>query len=223
MMKIPIIFENAEILIANKPAGIPCHGRNGADDSDSLLSVLFQGYPEVSSEFPDEIDGGLCHRLDNDTSGLLIVARNKEAKKKYRQMLVDSKIEKVYRALVVGNLKEKLHLNGPIAHHPKSKKKMVVVDQKGTRHRGEPRPALSIVRSINQEERNTRVEVRLVGPGARHQIRVHLAKAGFPLVGDIIYGKSNPQAPSGNKTKHLLHAHRLVIPGLGTFEAKEPF
>lgn len=222
-MKLSIIFENDDILILNKPSGLPCHSKNDGDDSRHLLAKAAETYPKIISEFLGEIDGGLCHRLDNDTSGLVLIAKNKTAKQKYQQMVQDGRIGKIYRGLVVGNFEGDMEIKWPIAHHPKSKKKMVVVDTKSTRHRGTPRPCCSMMRSVNQEEKNTRVEIQLVGPGARHQIRVHLAKAGYPLVGDMLYGKAMKEALSGNKTRHLLHAHTLDIPGLGTFTVEEPF
>ena len=218
-----IVFENDDILIVNKVAGLPCHGIGMEDASYNLLHRMAEKYPEILEEFPDDLDGGLCHRLDNDTSGLIIIARHPKSKLDIMRMLRNGEIKKTYRAMVRGIIPKDLILNGPIAHHPKSKKRMVVVDQKGTRHRGSPRPSMTIVRPINQEEWHTRIEVLLIGPGARHQIRVHLARAGYPLVGDTLYGKQMDKSISAKTTKHLLHAYALDIPEIGRFTADEPF
>lgn len=177
--------ERSDYLVVNKPAGIHCHPlRRG--EGETLLDAVAFVHPEVILPGEDEREGGLCHRLDFGTSGLLVFARSAEAKKKLRALWGTPQVQKGYLALVNGQCASSVCITDPIAHHPSREDRMVVPSgQSG--FRGKQQMVTTRVRTLSRSMNASLVAISIEA-GARHQIRVHLSHIGHPLFGDILYG-----------------------------------
>ncbi len=236
-MAIAVLYEDADCVVVNKPAGMPSHpltlppspqGGEGPGVSSALEAVC-ELYPEIAVASPNPLEGGLVHRLDTGTSGCLVFARNPAAYAKLRHAFSNSLIEKTYLAWVEGEIKEPITIDYPIAHHPKNKAKMIAVMPKNKYFRGKPQPARTEVVPIGlslpvipgpdpgstktldssfrwNDKIGSQVRVRIQG-GRRHQIRVHLAAIGHPLIGDILYGAK----PVPGQPWHALHAESVTL------------
>ena len=200
-----ILSKDAELLVVNKPPLLPCHP-NGPGGEASLITLLAHDYPEVATLGAKPFEGGLVHRLDNGTSGAVMVARTPEALHFMREALSAGRIHRRYEAMIAGRLDEPLELTWPVAHHHKNPARMVIVDsaprlalasrsERVVRapHRGKPREAISHVEPVARAGAFTLVNV-IPRTGCRHQIRVHLAAAGTPIANDQLYG-GPPLAP----------------------------
>jgi len=192
-----ILFADATVIVAEKPPLMPCHPLR-FQERDTVMNAIVAAYPETADSGDKPLEGGLIHRLDNGTSGALMIARHHEALIAMREALRAALVTRRYRALIQGRLDRAIEIAAPIAHHPKNPRKMVVVESAfdasrtsltpaGVRHRSKPRPALTRVEPLSYEKGFTLVEVT-PRTGNRHQIRVHLASAGFPIAGDELYG-----------------------------------
>lgn len=190
-----ILYEDEALAVVNKPHGLVVHPAAG-NDSGTLVNALLHHLSSLSG-----IGGvkrpGIVHRLDKDTSGLLLVAKNDRAHLALSRALANRQIDKHYLAVVAGRIKEETgSYDGPIGRSPKDRKKMAVV-QGG-------REALTHYQVLRQDHTSALVLIRLV-TGRTHQIRVHFVNAHHPVLGDPIYGhKGLPPAP-----RLMLHAFRL--------------
>lgn len=203
-LKIPILFEDEHLFAVDKPAGLPCLPAR-AGDTQNLLSAVAAQFPEQQDMLSQSQEGGLTHRLDNGTSGILLWAKTPELKKQLRDMHGAGKIQKEYQAWVHGSLPGRGLIKDPIAHAPKNSAKMVVVpEDKMKKLKG--RPAQTQYECLKDTQDFTLLRLGL-SKGVRHQIRVHLAHLGHPIVGDQLYG-SESAFPEG---VHLLHAHGLAF------------
>ncbi len=201
-----VLFEDASVLVINKPAPMPCHPLDSAE-SATVMNAMVARYPEVASAGDKPLEGGLVHRLDNGTSGALLIARDRTAFRALRDAIRDGRIMREYEALVAGELRIPLELRDPIAHHPRNPRKMVVATSPADTRRGRARPAYTRVEAI--EHLGAARTLLLVTPrtGCRHQIRVHLAHQGYPIVGDELYGGSLDQRLAAGR--FLLHLRRV--------------
>jgi 23S rRNA pseudouridine1911/1915/1917 synthase len=200
-----------EAVIVDKPAGMPSAKvpNSAKPDAASALALRF---PEMRGVGYDPREPGLVHRLDTFTSGLLLAARSASAFERLRQALRDGRLLKRYLAIVEAKgLPAEGTVDGALASHPKNKKK-VVVDRGG-------RPSSTSYHILERHGVLALLGVS-AGPAYRHQIRVHLASIGHPLLGDELYG--GPPTPLLGPGRHALHASYLSCsePDLETFEVR---
>ncbi|MBO4472714.1 MAG: RluA family pseudouridine synthase [Clostridia bacterium] len=207
---IEVLYEDADIAVVNKPQGMVTHPAAGSPDG-TLVNALLARVTDLSG-INGEIRPGIVHRLDKDTSGVLVIAKNDAAHLSLSKQISEKTALRYYYALLVGKLaSDEGIVDKPIARSKKDRKKMAV---------GEGgRKAVTLYRVIERFPGYTLVECEL-RTGRTHQIRVHMKSIGHPVVGDPVYGKESPLAPQGQ----LLHAHKLVLthPTTGermTFEA----
>jgi len=181
---LPVVFEDEALLVLDKPAGLVVHPAPGHWD-DTLVNALVARGTGLSAGAGRP---GIVHRLDKDTSGLLIVAKTDAAHRGLAAQLGRRSIERTYAALVWGHVGDALHIDAPVARHPKDRKRMAVL--------ATGRRAVSVVEPVARFRTCDLVRVRL-GTGRTHQIRVHLAHVGRPVVGDTVYGHGDARRVSG--------------------------
>ena len=195
----PIVYEDAVILVINKPAGLVVHPGNG-NAAGTLMNALLHHAPELS-QVPR---AGIVHRLDKDTSGLMAVAKTLAAQTDLVRQLQARTVKRQYLALVHGRLVGGGTVDAPLGRHPVQRTKMAIVRQGGKAARTHYTPA-------EQFAACTLVECRLE-TGRTHQIRVHMASLKHPLVGDPVYGKSACGSPVLDAfPRQALHAFRLAL------------
>jgi len=190
-----IVYQNDDIIVVDKPPGLTVHPGAG-HPRGTLVNALLALCPELA-EIKGTLRPGIVHRLDKDTSGLLAAAKNEAAQANLARQLKDRRVHKVYLALVQGRLERpEGTIDAPIGRHPRRRQRMAVVEggrQALTRYR--VREYLRDAYSLVEAEPLT---------GRTHQIRVHFASIGHPVVGDRLYGKASPLVE-----RQFLHAWRL--------------
>lgn len=211
-----IIFENDDLLAVNKPAGMVVHPAAGHSSGTLVNAVL--GYDPEIEGIGGEERPGVVHRLDKDTSGLILLAKNERAHRWLQDQFRLRKVEKTYLALVDGKPPTPAgRVEAFIGRDPKNRKRMAVVSK------AKGREAVSEYKTLESFERHTLLEFHPF-TGRTHQIRLHCAFLKCPIVGDEVYGRKTPTLPL---SRHFLHAHKLeiVLPGetaSRTFEAALP-
>jgi 23S rRNA pseudouridine1911/1915/1917 synthase len=193
-----IVYQDAEVIVVNKAPGMVVHPASG-HTSGTLVNALLAHVPELAL-----VGGtrrpGIFHRLDKDTSGLMVVALTEASRLKLKGQFQARTVRKEYLALVEGVLSPPAGLvDAPIARSKHRRKRMAIV-QGG-------RPAQTEYRTLENFDAHTLVEA-LPKTGRTHQIRVHMAFLGHPLVGDMVYGRRKRTAPL---KRHFLHAHQLTF------------
>jgi 23S rRNA pseudouridine1911/1915/1917 synthase len=216
---IEVLFEDAALIVVNKIGGVPCHPLRPGERA-AMMNAVVSRFPETADLGDKPVEGGLIHRLDNGTSGALMIARTVDALATLRGALRTGAIKRKYLALVNGNLKTPLMLNAPIAHHPKNPRRMIVVADEAERAKLAARPALTRIEPQRRIGNFTLVAVT-PSSGVRHQIRAHLASAGFPIVGDELYGGPAALMHAGRFWLHLSEIE-LVSPASGTVKISAP-
>ena len=193
---VAIVYEDAFVAVVDKPAGLSVHPGPGHPDR-TLVNALLGAMPGLSSLGGSERPG-IVHRLDKDTSGLLAVAKTDAAHRSLTAQLKRRVVGKTYLALVTGAVsRDEGEVAEPIARHPRRRQRMAVV--------AGGRDALTRYRVVERFSGVTLIEASPV-TGRTHQIRVHMAWLGHPLVGDPVYGKRSPLVE-----RHFLHAARLAF------------
>ena len=173
-----VIYEDSDIIVINKPKGMVVHPANGNPDG-TLVNAILSRCKDSLSGIGGEIRPGIVHRLDKDTSGLLIVAKNDKSHVKMSEQIKNHEVKKTYIALVRGVLKEnEATINMPIGRSNTDRKKMAVVKN--------GKNAITHIKVIKRYNKYTLLEIN-IETGRTHQIRVHLSHIGFPVVGDYTY------------------------------------
>jgi len=201
------VYEDADIVVVDKPAGMVVHPAPG-HLSGTLVNALLARYPDITVS--GDLRPGIIHRLDRDTSGLLVVARNDAARHRIQAQQQARTMLKVYLAVVEGRFKEPEGvIDAPIARHLTDRTRMAIV--------ADGRVARTYWRVLEDLGDYTLIAARLE-TGRTHQIRVHFAHKSRPVLGDPLYGPRKPRATFG-LTRQFLHAHRLgfVLPATGTW------
>lgn len=177
-----VLHADDALVFVDKPAGIPSHPLRPGE-MGTVANALLARFPECASASDDPREGGLCHRLDIDTSGVLLAARTKQAWMRVRAAFSRGEVDKRYWALVTGPIAEEGEIEIPLRHHRKRKDRVEPA-------RGEEpgaRSARSLFRVLSRAGQYSLVEVRII-TGVLHQVRAHLAAIGAPVVGDALYG-----------------------------------
>lgn len=194
---IDIIYEDQDILVVNKPKGMVVHPANGNPDG-TLVNAIMAKCKDGLSGIGGELRPGIVHRLDKDTSGLLIVAKNDQAHIKMSEQIKNREVKKIYIALVKGIVKEnEATIQMPIGRSPQDRKKMAV--------RKDGKEAVTHFKVLKRYLHNTLLELK-IDTGRTHQIRVHMAQIGHPVVGDMVYSKGKNEFGVEGQ---MLHAKRL--------------
>lgn len=194
-----IVYEDQNIIVINKPTGMVVHPAQG-NHSDTLVNALLYHTNNLSS-LNDRIRPGIVHRLDKDTSGLLVVAKNNKTHKNLANQLIDRKIKRVYVALVYEVLdKDEVTINAPIGRNQTNRTKMAVTMKNS-------KEAITHYKVLERFQEYTLIEVSLQ-TGRTHQIRVHMDYINHPIVGDPKY--TNRKNEFGIETQ-LLHAKKLGL------------
>jgi 23S rRNA pseudouridine1911/1915/1917 synthase len=194
-----VLYEDAAVVAVDKPAGRPSHPLRPGE-TGTVANALVARYPECASASEDSREGGLCHRLDIETSGVLLAARTREAWHTLRAAFGGRGVDKRYLALVTGPLAEEGEIELPLRHHPRHPDRVepAVDGTEGARE------AHSQFRVLARSGEYSLVEVRIL-TGVLHQVRAHMAGVGAPLVGDTLYGGREEPGIS----RFFLHARSL--------------
>ena len=195
-MDLHVVYEDSDLLVIDKPAGLVTHPAPGHPDH-TLANAVLAHCPDLEG-VGGEIRPGLVHRLDRDTSGLIVVAKNDTAQAGLSAQFKDRTVSKAYLAAVTGHPDpERATIDAPIGRHPRSRTRMAIVSA--------GRDAVTEYDVLRQLRGYSLVEAR-PRTGRTHQIRVHMASIGHPVAGDATYGR-----PAPGLDRHFLHAHRLAF------------
>ena len=196
-IKLDIVYQDGDIAIINKYSGMVVHPAHGHYSGTLVNAILFQ--IKDLSGINGEMRPGIVHRLDKDTSGLIIVAKNDKAHTKLTEMFKNKKIKKTYLAIVKGKVsKETGRIETNIRRDEKDRKKMSV-----SRDEKKGKLAITTYKVIDSNERYSLLDVN-IETGRTHQIRVHMKHIGYPILGDIVYGR-----PDNKIMRQMLHAYKL--------------
>ena len=203
-----VLYETDKLVVMEKPAGQPTTPLR-AGEKGTLANALLGHYPELAAIGHSAREPGLIHRLDTDTSGVIVAARTEEAFEALSESLREEQIEKTYVVVCrEEGLPDEGTIEFPIANHPKDKRRVYACVHERDVMRNEPRPALTNYQVKERGAKYALVEVS-IRKALRHQIRAHFAAIDHPLVGDILYGgESLVGFP-----RHALHASRVISKG----------
>lgn len=193
-----IVYEDEDVLVVNKPKGLVVHPAAGHED-DTLVNGLLYARGDSLSGINGVLRPGIVHRIDKDTSGLLAIAKNDLAHSVLASQLKDHTMCRTYDAIVCGNLKDDTGtVDAPIGRSPSDRKKMCVITRNS-------KPAVTHYEVVKRYKGYTHIRCRLE-TGRTHQIRVHMAYIGHPLLGDTVYGHKKPEL---GQSSQCLHASLL--------------
>ena len=195
-IKIDIVYEDSDIAVINKQAGLVVHPAHG-HYSGTLVNAILYHIKDLSG-INGEIRPGIVHRLDKDTSGLIVIAKNDKVHAALTEMFQEKKIRKTYLAILKGKLnKSEGKIVTQIGRDKNDRKKMTVIDDAA-----KGKNAITNYRVISQNNLFTLVKVN-IETGRTHQIRVHMRHLGYPILGDSVYGRKD------NEKRQMLHAYKL--------------
>ena len=193
-MNLDILFEDDDIIVLNKPSGLVVHPAPGTDEPTLLHGLLY--HTRGLSSIGGVKRPGIVHRLDKDTSGVMVIAKTDKSHKNLSLQFKNREVTKFYRTVVEGKLKYfSGKIEAPIGRNPDNRTKMAVIEKNS-------RQAITYFKELDYSSDYTYIEAKPL-TGRTHQIRVHLSYMGHPVVGDRKYGKA------GKADRHLLHAFLL--------------
>jgi len=193
-MALEIVYEDEDVLVINKPKGLVVHPAAGHQE-DTLVNGLLYAKGDSLSGINGELRPGIVHRIDKDTSGLLAVAKNDFAHVMLASQLKDHTMARTYEAIVCGSLKEDSGtVDAPIGRHPSDRKKMCVTLRNS-------KEAVTHWEVVRRYRGYTHIRCRLE-TGRTHQIRVHMAHIGHPILGDTVYGHKKPELGQDSQCLH---------------------
>ena len=199
-MPLDIVYEDEDVLVINKPKGLVVHPAAGHQE-DTLVNGLLYAMGDDLSGINGELRPGIVHRIDKDTSGLLAVAKNDLAHTMLASQLKDHSMARTYDAIVCGSMKEDSGtVDAPIGRHPTDRKKMCVTQRNS-------KPAVTHWEVVTRYKGYTHIRCKLE-TGRTHQIRVHMAYIGHPILGDTVYGHKKPEL---GQSSQCLHAGALCF------------
>ena len=199
-MPLDIVYEDEDVLVLNKPKGLGVHPAAGHQD-DTLVNGLLHAMAGQLSGINGELRPGIVHRIDKDTSGLLAVAKNDFAHNMLASQLKDHTMARTYEAIVCGSFREDSGtVDAPIGRHPSDRKKMCVIARNS-------KEAVTHWEVVRRYRGYTHIRCRLE-TGRTHQIRVHMAHIGHPILGDTVYGHKKPEL---GQDSQCLHAGALCF------------
>jgi len=207
--EIEIIYEDDNVIVLNKPAGILSQNAESSE-SPSISDFLLKHYPEIKNVGEDEMRFGIVHRLDKDTSGVIITAKNNEAFKFLKKQFKNRKTRKIYTALVYGNINPKEgEIDFKIGRSKTNPNMQTAINTK-KKENIKSREALTIYKTLKNFKDYSLLEVFLK-TGRMHQIRVHLQAIGYPIVGDQKYFFKKQKNKNLKLNRQFLHAKELKI------------
>lgn len=193
-----ILYEDSDIIVVNKPKGMVVHPAPGVT-SGTMVNALLWHCGNTLSDINGIIRPGIVHRIDKDTTGILVVAKNNKAHEFLSEKFKDHNINRIYTAIVDGVIREEQgKINAPVGRHPTDRKRMAVNLKNGRR-------AITHFKVLERFKGHTLIELRLE-TGRTHQIRVHMSYIGHPVTGDTVYGR---KSCSFNLEGQALHAKLL--------------
>ena len=208
-----IVYEDDDIIVINKPIGMVVHPAAG-NPTGTLVNALLYHCGSSLSGVGGVIRPGIVHRIDKDTSGLLVVAKNDEAHLNLSAQLKEHHVSRIYTAIAVGNFREEEGtVDAPIGRHPVDRKKMAVIHNSELRSRNAVTHWSVMARGEADGNSFTLLRCQLE-TGRTHQIRVHMASVGHPLLGDAVYGGANTRFESRHRASivgQCLHAGELHL------------
>jgi 23S rRNA pseudouridine1911/1915/1917 synthase len=184
-VKFSTIYQDQDLLVIDKPGGIPSHPLK-VWEKGTLANALVGTYPELQGIGTNPLEPGLVHRLDKGTSGILVVGKNRLSWERLKQDLTGRRWNKKYLALVSGIIAPEGVIRQALAHHSGDRSRMMIVRDSEEPHRGRIFPAETRFRIVKSYQAFCLLEVDLI-TGVTHQIRVHLAGKGHPVLGDVLY------------------------------------
>jgi len=198
-IELDILYEDDAIVVINKPKGMVVHPAPGHFSGTLVNALMYRNKDNLSS-----INGvlrlGIVHRIDRDTSGLIVTAKNDTAHKSLSEQLSERRVKKIYEAITINAVKnDSFQINKPIGRSERDRKKMCVTEKNS-------KEAITNIKVIERFRANTLIEAELI-TGRTHQIRVHMAHMGYPLLGDTVYGPE--------KCKYKLQGQALFAKTLG--------
>ncbi|MBI5369998.1 RluA family pseudouridine synthase [Candidatus Uhrbacteria bacterium] len=201
-----IVYENPDVLIINKPAGLIVHGYEGAPDTPTLVDALLEMRPEIADVGENPIRPGIVHRLDKDVSGLMVIAKTQEAHQFLKAQFQNRTVYKEYLALVYGSLPKDHDVITLKIARSKARGRMVARPSSQ-----EGKEALTEYDVVKRYKNHTYIRV-ILHTGRTHQIRVHLRAIDYPIVGDTLYKKTRMKHIRPIEMNRVfLHAHKLRI------------
>ena len=195
-LPLDILYEDRDVIVVNKPKGMVVHPAPG-HYTGTLVNALLYHCKDQLSGINGDLRPGIVHRIDMDTTGSLIVCKNDLAHQNLSEQLKEHSIHRIYIAIVHGNIKENEGtVNAPIGRHPTNRKKMAINEKNG-------KPAITHYKVLERFSNYTYMEFKLE-TGRTHQIRVHMASIGHPLLGDTVYSSGKSPFKTQGQTLHAM-------------------